>query len=76
MRRKISEVLNGALPWALLLSAVGYLVRDDFETATYFVILYGIVVLVDQLREIAKNISFVWWTLYHHQNGEREGQDE
>ncbi|WP_270597418.1 hypothetical protein [Enterococcus asini] len=75
MRRKISEGLNHALPWALMFSAIGYLVWDDFETARYLIILYGIVVITDQLREIAKNISFVWWTLYHHPNGKEE-QDE
>lgn len=75
MRRKISEGLNHALPWTLMLSAIGYLVWDDFETARYLIILYGIVVITDQLREIAKNISFVWWTLYQHPNGKEE-QDE
>lgn len=75
MRIKNSEGLKHALPWTLLLSAIGYLVCDDFETAGYLITLYGIVVITDQLREIAKNISFVWWTLYHHTNG-KEDQDE
>lgn len=75
MKRKIVERIRWALPWLLLVSAIVYLALNDFVTATYFIVLYGIILITDQIREISKNISFIWWTLYHHTNG-KEDQDE
>lgn len=76
MKRKIVERIRWALPWLLLVSAIVYLALNDFVTATYFIVLYGIILITDQIREISKNISFIWWTLYNHPNVKREEQDE
>ena len=76
MKRKIVERIRWALPWLLLVSAIVYLALNDFVTATYFIVLYGIILITDQIREISKNISFIWWTLYNHQNVKMEEQDE